>query len=462
MKPALAIQLAKVVLLSVLLVAFLALTKAESPRARSTGAWNGVRIAQAPPAPEPAPPPVKEKKKKKKAKKTEPTVTNALTDETGRKLHHFRFEVPPGLQTAVNFWITVYSKYGRAQEVFHDTENLGIVYSVLDFSDLYRMPSLAPDTVRAIRRSRIAEEKARIKGLLLSCHEAVIAKRKFTPEEKAIADKFADDPYPDKFKEAANDERLRSQTGIRENFIAGIRNSGAYMEEIEDIFASYGLPMELTRLVFVESMFNTRARSKVGASGIWQFMPATGRLYLNIDAVCDERNDPIQASHAAARLLKSNYEALGTWPLAINAYNSGRATMSRAVSTMGTEDIATIIAGYRGGVYGFASRNFFPSFLAALEVANRYPDHLGKVDRLPPEQYENYYLKYPQRLGELAEYAQIPFDRISDLNPHLQESVLNETRKIPAGYSLRIPKGFQEKCAQAEDQLSRTADGRDR
>ncbi len=271
-----------------------------------------------------------------------------------------------------------------------------------------------------------------------------------TPEERRIYDLFLDDPDPDKFVSAQEEGRIRSQTGIQDKFTAGLEASGQYLEEIEDIFTSHGVPAEITRLVFVESMFNMKARSKVGASGIWQFMPTTGRLYLGVDSISDERNDPIMASHAAARLLRDNYEALGSWPLAINAYNSGRATLQRAVNVLGTDDIATIILNYSGGVYGFASRNFYPCFLAALELANHHPKYFGKLKIQPRLQYEYYYPRSAQFFGQLVAAAGAGWDEIVHLNPHFSDAVLSDARKIPAGYHLRVPRGSQERFAQAE------------
>ncbi len=135
-------------------------------------------------------------------------------------------------------------------------------------------------------------------------------------------------------------------------------------------------------MVFVESMFNPQAKSKVGAYGLWQIMPNTAKLYgLNVDENVDERGDTRRATHVAAQLLAENYRSLQSWPLAINAYNSGQGTLQAAIRQLGTRDIGTIIQQFRGGVYGFASRNFYPSFLAALEVYNNYPRYFGTLRR---------------------------------------------------------------------------------
>ncbi|HKX13008.1 MAG TPA: lytic transglycosylase domain-containing protein [bacterium] len=430
--------------------------------------WPSAKPKAPPPTPTPVPtspylaPPIvpetvteaaptkKEKKKKaKKAPKEEKVAGNQLTNEAGRKLTHYDFTVPPELKPAVDFWKLVYSKYDRRYEIFHDTKDLSRIYSVLDFSDIYSA-ALSDSERRLLRKERLRDEKDRIRAILQRLSYGDYTTSQLDREERRIYELFKNDPDPDKFVAASEDGRLRSQTGIQDKFLTGLAASGEYMEEIEDIFTSYGVPVEITRLVFVESMFNTKARSKVGASGIWQFMPSTGRLYMNIDGVADERNDPILASHAAARLLRDNYQALGTWPLAINAYNSGRGTLSRAVDVLGTSDIATIILNYSGGVYGFASRNFYPCFLAALELANGHPQHFGKLKIKPRLRYEYYYLKNPQRFPDLVATAGASYEEISRLNPHFSGAILSGVRKVPAGYKLRVPHGAEVRFAQAE------------
>ncbi len=101
---------------------------------------------------------------------------------------------------------------------------------------------------------------------------------------------------------------------------------------------------------------------------MWQFMRSTGRRFLRIDAVVDERLDPYRSTEAAARFLEQNYIILGSWPLALTAYNHGPGGMKRAQEQLGTSDIATIVRKYNSRSFGFASRNFYLAFLAALEI----------------------------------------------------------------------------------------------
>src|SRR4029077_7956824 len=169
------------------------------------------------------------------------------------------------------------------------------------------------------------------------------------------------------------------QRGLRERFAEGIRASRRYFPEMERIFRDEGLPAELVRLPLIESCFNLQAYSKVGAAGIWQFMPKTGRLFMRVDDLVDERRDPISSTHAAARFLGRVHDMLGSWPLAITAYNHGPDGMARAVDEVGTADIGRIVRDYRGRAFGFASRNFYAEFLAALEVEQDHRRYFGDM-----------------------------------------------------------------------------------
>ena len=138
--------------------------------------------------------------------------------------------------------------------------------------------------------------------------------------------------------------------------------SSSYATHIAETFANLGLPPELAVLPHVESSFNANAYSKVGAAGLWQFMRSTGRRYMRVDDAVDERLDPYRSTEAAAQLLAYNYRVLGSWPLALTAYNHGAAGMRRAKESVGTDDFVKINRTYNSRTFGFASRNFFPSF----------------------------------------------------------------------------------------------------
>ena len=151
------------------------------------------------------------------------------------------------------------------------------------------------------------------------------------------------------------------------------------MDNFQEVFEAQGIPAQIALLPLVESSFENRSLSKAGAAGIWQFTRGTGRLYMKVTRNLDERLDPAKATRAAARLLRDNYKALGSWPLAITAYNHGRAGMMRARSEVGTSDITKIVSEYKGRLFGYASMNFYSEFLAAVDVYNNYQQYFGQL-----------------------------------------------------------------------------------
>ncbi|MBI4211248.1 MAG: lytic transglycosylase domain-containing protein [Deltaproteobacteria bacterium] len=291
--------------------------------------------------------------------------------EIGKSLQSLAWLNPDkSLRPAVDFWKSVYSEYDGNHVVMHDSLHLDIVYTVLDLSPILKDATLS-DRARIIAKEEAVDGvRDRIKHTLFRLAQG---EKALTPDEQRIRELFLRVPTRKNEFLAAMD-RVRGQTGQKDKFIAGIERSQLSLGSIERIFEQQGLPKELTRLIFVESMFNPKAHSAVGAYGIWQIMKGTAKNYgLRVDKHVDERGDLIASSIAAAKLLKHNYQELGSWPLAINAYNAGRGRLKHAVAQLGTKDIATIMRNYQHPAYGFASRNFFAEFLAAYEVAAEAP-----------------------------------------------------------------------------------------
>ena len=112
---------------------------------------------------------------------------------------------------------------------------------------------------------------------------------------------------------------------------------------VENEFTKLGVPLDLAALPHVESSYNPAARSHLGASGIWQFTRSTGRRFMQIDHVLDERNDPFLATEAAAKLLSYNYSITGNWPMAITAYNHGLSGARRAMRQFGDTEYTKIL-----------------------------------------------------------------------------------------------------------------------
>ena len=185
-------------------------------------------------------------------------------------------------------------------------------------------------------------------------------------DEERVLKLFPEGTSNAEFRAAA--DRVRFQLGQSDRFRQGLVRSGTWKPYINEVMAKRGLPPELAALPHVESSFDPTAYSKVGAAGMWQFMRSTGVRYMRVDHIVDERRDPFFATDAAARLLADNFSVIQSWPLALTAYNHGLASMRRAVQQQKTTDIATIVAKYQSRSFGFASRNFYTAFLAALEI----------------------------------------------------------------------------------------------
>lgn len=308
---------------------------------------------------------------------------------------------PAGLRTQIDFWKDIFATYSTRQVVIHDALYLDRIYEVLDFSPLAEN-GVSDAEIAAYKNEKVESEIERVRATLMRLHRGGFDPSQLSPEERRIWSLFAEVKEPSRFFDAAAEDRIRSQTGLRERFAAGVEVSRRYLPRMEAIFRRAGVPVQLTRLPLVESSFNVHAYSKAGAAGIWQFMPATARLYMRVTPRVDQRRDPIISTKAAAELLQANYEVLGAWPLAITAYNHGRAGMVRAVETVGSTDIIDIIQHYHGPAFKFASRNFYAEFVAALEVERHFADYFGELPAPPPDRVERAAASDDAGVGKLA------------------------------------------------------------
>lgn len=341
------------------------------------------------------------------------------------------FSVDDRLRKNVNFWVRIYTEYTSRQGLVHDAKYIDKVYEVVELGR---------------RGGHTGQLKKKWKSVLLSLHKKTRGGKEapsdpvaLSDEEKRVYQMYLDIQEPNKFLNAAHRKRLRFQLGQRDHFLDGLKQSGRYLPRMEEIFAKEGMPTELTRLPFVESSFNTRARSKVGASGIWQFMRSTAKLFMRVNEAVDERNDPIRATEAAARLLRLNFESLRNWPLAVTAYNHGRKGMMRAVRRVGSEELEQLVTEYRSRSFGFASSNFFTELLAAIEVEKNAERYFGKIDRDSPPPSAEVLIPDYIALTELTTFLKLDHAQIKVLNPGLTDAVYRGERLVPAGYRLRLP-----------------------
>jgi len=339
------------------------------------------------------------------------------------------FLVNGRLEKNVQFWTRIYTQYDTGQGLIHDGKYIDHIYEVID---LRKHPS----------SHSIREAKRKWKEVLLSVHRKQSHPDTLNEEEKKVYVLFQDVDDPNKFLNAAHRKRIRFQLGQKDRFIQGLYESGKYLPWMEEVFKKEGMPLELTRLPFVESSFNFQAKSKVGASGIWQFMRSTAKLFIQVNEAVDERNDPIRATEAAAKLLKMNFQSLKSWPLAVTAYNHGRKGMMKAVRRIGKENLEELVAEYRGRSFGFASSNFFAELLACIEVEKRAQQFFGKAEKAKAIEFVEVPIPDFIELRVLARRTHLNWAALKELNPGINDPVFEGKLLFPAGYFLRIPSSF--------------------
>ncbi len=347
------------------------------------------------------------------------------------------FHYPDGLRPQVEFWKKIFAEYTSRQVIIHDRRHVSIIYSVIDMTEKQRYFQKAQKkTIRtALKKYRRILRKLRgIKPANMSI---------LSEEEQSIFRMIKAIPGNYSFDRAARN--LRIQDGMKESFQQAMVNASRYLKTMEQIFVQHGLPIELARLPFLESSFDTGAYSSAGAAGIWQLTRLTGKHYVKIDRYVDERRDPVKSTEAAARLLSSYYRQLESWPLAITAYNHGAYGMKNAVRKTKSRNIETIINKYKSRSFGFASRNFYPEFLAILEVSGNYRDYFGEIKFMPPDVYDEFILKDYVKMKTLLKYCSLDRKVIVRLNPELNKSVLQSRRFLPKKYPLKVPAGIKEK-----------------
>lgn len=220
----------------------------------------------------------------------------------------------------------------------------------------------------------------------------------------------------------------------RKQFSAVLGLSDYYFPRIEDIFDSYGLPAELKYMAVIESALNPNAVSRVGATGLWQFMYSTGRSYgLTINSLVDERRDPIKATHAAARYIKDLYKIYNDWILVIAAYNCGPGNVNKAIRRSGNKKDYWAIY-YR---LPRETRGYIPQYVAAAYAMNYYAEH--KIKPLPlniPVATDTIMVNTDIHLTQISEVMGIPIGELRALNPQYRTGLVPGSSKP---FSLTLP-----------------------
>ncbi len=280
---------------------------------------------------------------------------------------------------------------------------------------------------------------SRFSGLLADPDEENPSKALSVAQQRLDTILIVRDPKVDRHIQYFNSD-------IRDRFHTWLIRLGRYRPMVESVFAEFGLPLDLAYLSLVESGFNPRAYSRARATGPWQFMKGTARLYgLKVNWWVDERRDPIKSTVAAARYLRDLYDLFGNWPLAMAAYNAGEGRVGRALRKTDGESFYEIA---RSRYIRRETKEYVPRFMAATIIA-RNPDHYGFPAFLPdPHQFEEVLVSRPLHLRDIAKATTIPFDELRNLNPELRRYVTPPKEKE---YHLKVPVGTKDRVESALD-----------
>jgi membrane-bound lytic murein transglycosylase D len=224
--------------------------------------------------------------------------------------------------------------------------------------------------------------------------------------------------------------------------------SDHYFPIFEEVLDYHGMPLEFKYLPIIESALNPRAISRAGATGIWQFMYTTGKLYnLEVNSFVDERMDPVKASHSAARFLKDLYGLYGDWTLALAAYNCGPGNVNKAIRRSGGKTDFWEIYNYLPR----ETRGYVPSFIAATYLMHFYTDHnIVPIKIELPIVTDTVMVKEELHLKQVCALLDLPIEQIRDLNPQYKVDIIPAKAKQ---YPLRLPASYATKFIELEDSI---------
>lgn len=272
-------------------------------------------------------------------------------------------QVPKGLERDVKFWERVFTDVDPDECVFHDEWDLDVIYYV---SKVPRVKTSRGNLVlkNHLKKIRVALTQLSRKGKPTSVFERKIFLA--VPEGRRHRAFFSE----------AKDQ-VRCQRGVE--FEKSFARSRQYIPMIKRSLREKGLPEDLAYLPHLESGFNRFATSRAGAKGLWQFMPHTARAEgLVVKRRKDWRVDPHLSTDAATDHLAGIFLRTRSWELAITAYNYGVNGVMRAMQKFGG-DYMKIRSEHKTSIFGFAARNYYPSFLAVRNVAKREETRLARL-----------------------------------------------------------------------------------
>lgn len=297
---------------------------------------------------------------------------NQYVDDPKQKMEK-DFQVPLALKSRVKFWVEIYSRYSSRIKVVHDRNNLEVIYGYIDLRPIYRVSASnieAESRGLRIEKRILKELKARLSDSIgLTATNSVDAKEK--NEIKTMLSRYGALSTKDTQKLLAE---IRTQSGQSDMFLAALFRSKNLLPHIESVFKRQKLPTALARIPFVESSFNVKAHSKIGAVGIWQFTPETAQQMIRGS---EEKSwsDPLKQTSSAAKLLILYRSMLPDWGITVTSYNSGVGRLRRLSARYHLKHAEDLFKLPEKDALGFAGNNFYSEFLAA-NLVEAYKDEI--------------------------------------------------------------------------------------
>ncbi len=351
------------------------------------------------------------------------------------------FPVEGIVKNQVKFWEEVFLGVANTTSIVHDTDNPERIIDIIDHLLIAKRKG----------EKKVASRQKREELNDLYKERYVLALERFSKMgKKALSFGAIEQRLYSVYSKSSLDLKrlykgevqIRTQTGLADKFVEAAYRAQKILPYMEKEFAEIGVPTVITRLAFVESMFNYKVRSKVGASGIWQFMPATARLFMTVDKFIDERNNPYKATKGAAQLMRLNYSNLKHWPVAITAYNHGLAGMKRAIRETGSIHLDKIIQTYESKSFKFASKNFYAEFIAAARSYQKLIEQ--KIVPHNPSDINIDTLTLNRRLSthQLLRYTPLDEKSLKKYNPCLDSKNYKKYRYrlLPKSFELTLPR----------------------
>lgn len=339
------------------------------------------------------------------------------------------FPTDERIEQLKSFWVTIFTKYSDEYTLIHDTENTDLVYTVLEHKGSEHFQ----------RTRKVYREIKNFQSILLKIRQKNLKKLNES-EEVVLA------LLPENMKNKKGllhlAHNIRAQQGMSNRFKDGLIRSNRFLKNIKEILAKHQLPEELAYLPHVESSFNYFATSKVGAAGIWQLMPRTAKSYkLKIEGSTDERLDPLKASEVAIKLLSDNFRIVKSWPLAITAYNHGTKNIRKTILQLKNYDPILVLDSINRSSFQFASRNFYPSYLAAVEVSKNKRNYFPEIKDEENNELKELILSKRMNIRSISKEIDLTVEEIRQFNPQIVGVAWKKDFSLPKGFVLKYPKG---------------------